>query len=67
MLEDSKEVIKEGQNLEKATEEITNSMNNMALSADQVNSAVRNVNELTNRTREGIETLMQEVSQFKVE
>jgi methyl-accepting chemotaxis protein len=67
MLEDSKEVIKEGQNLEKATEEITNSMNNMALSADQVNAAVHNVNELTNRTREGIDTLMQEVSQFKVD
>jgi methyl-accepting chemotaxis protein len=67
MLEGSKEVIKESQNLEKITQEITGGMNEMASSADQVNAAVGHVNELSNKTREGIDSLMQEISRFKVE
>jgi hypothetical protein len=39
----------------------------MALGADQVNIAVHNVNDLTNKTREGINSLLKEVSRFKVE
>jgi len=67
MLVGSKEVINESQNLEKVTQEITGSMNEMASGADQVNIAVHNVSEMTVKNREGISTLMKEVSRFKVE
>jgi methyl-accepting chemotaxis protein len=42
-------------------------MNEMASGADQVNVAVHNVNEISAKNHEGIETLMREVSRFKVE
>ena len=67
MLEGAKEVIQESKNLEKATAEITNGMNEMAVGADQINTAVHHVNELTNKTREEIELLIKEVSRFKVD
>jgi len=67
MLEGSKEVMKESQNLERVTQEITGGMNEMASGADQVNIAVTHVNEISIRNRTGIETLMKEVSRFKVE
>jgi len=67
MLNGSKEVIRESQNLEKATQEITSGMNEMASGAEQVNIAVNHVNEISSKNRESIETLMREVSRFKVE
>jgi len=67
MLEGSKEVIKESHNLEKVTQEITGGMNEMATGADQVNIAVHNVNEMTQKNREAIDSLLKEVSRFKVE
>jgi methyl-accepting chemotaxis protein len=67
MLEGSREVIKEGGNLERATEEITGGMNEMATGADQINIAVNQVNELSSKNREGIDLLVREVSKFKVE
>jgi methyl-accepting chemotaxis protein len=67
MLEGSKEVMQESQNLEKATQEITGGMNEMASGANQINDAVNNVKELCGKTREGIDILLDEVSQFKVE
>jgi methyl-accepting chemotaxis protein len=67
MLEGSKEVIKESQDLEKATQEITGGINEMASGADQINVAVHHVNEISGKNREGIETLIREVSRFKVE
>jgi methyl-accepting chemotaxis protein len=66
MLEGSKEVINESKNLEMATQEITNGMNEMVTGADQVNIAIHNINDMTNKNREGINTLMREVSRFKV-
>ena len=66
MLEGAKEVIQESGNLEKATQEITSGMNEMASGADQINVAVHHVNEISNKNREGIEILIQEVSRFKV-
>jgi len=66
MREGSKEVIQESKNLERATQEITQGMNEMALSADQVNNAVHNVNDLSNKNREGISVLVRAISQFKV-
>jgi len=67
MLEGSKEVVNESQNLEKVTQEITGGMNEMAIGADQVNLAVNHVNDISAKNREGINTLMKEVSRFKVE
>jgi len=67
MLEGSKEVIHESENLEKVTQEITSGMNEIASGADQVNVAVNHVNEISGQNREGIDTLLREVSRFKVE
>jgi methyl-accepting chemotaxis protein len=67
MLDGSKEVMNESQNLEKVTQEITGGMNEMASGADQVNIAVHNVNDISNKNREGIENLIREVSRFKVD
>jgi methyl-accepting chemotaxis protein len=66
MLEGAKEVIQESNNLEKATQEITGGMNEMAIGADHVNAAVNHVNGISGKNREGIDTLMREVSRFKV-
>ena len=67
MLDGSKEVITESQNLERATQEITGGMNEMASGAEQINIAVNHVNEISTKNREGIETLLREVSKFKTE
>ncbi|MDR0301445.1 MAG: methyl-accepting chemotaxis protein, partial [Treponema sp.] len=67
MLDGSKEVMHESQNLEKVTQEITGGMNEMASGAEQINVAVNQVNEISNKNREGIDTLMREVSKFKVD
>jgi methyl-accepting chemotaxis protein len=67
MLEGSKEVINESCNLEKATREITAGMSEMASGADQINIAVNHINEISSRNRENIESLIREVSRFKVE
>jgi len=67
MLVGAKEVIQESNNLEKATQEITGGMNEMATGADQINLAIHHVNEISNKNREGINTLIKEVSRFKVD
>jgi methyl-accepting chemotaxis protein len=67
MQEGANEVIVESQNLEKATQEITSGMNEMALGAEQINIAVHHVSEISSKNREGINTLIKEVSRFKVE
>ena len=67
MSEGTQEVIRESKNLEKATQEITGGMNEMASGADQINSAVHEVNDLCGRNQESIELLVQEVSRFKVD
>jgi len=67
MLDGSKEVMHESKNLEGETQEITSGMNEMATGAEQVNLAVNQVNEISVKNREGIESLMTEVSRFKVE
>jgi len=67
MLVGSQEVMKESQNLEKVTQEITGGMNEMASGAEQMNNAVHNVNNISGKNRDAINTLMKEVSRFKVE
>jgi len=66
MLDGAKEVIHESVNLEKATQEITFGMNEMASGADQINIAVHHVNEISIKNRESIDSLLKEVSRFKV-
>jgi len=66
MLEGSKEVMNESRNLERVTQEITGGMNEMASGADQVNIAVNHVNEISGKNREAIDSLIKEVSRFKV-
>jgi methyl-accepting chemotaxis protein len=67
MLNGSQEVLHESQNLEKVTQEITGGMNEMATGADQINLAVNNVNDMTSKNRDAINSLIKEVSRFKVE
>ncbi|MCL1814771.1 MAG: methyl-accepting chemotaxis protein [Treponema sp.] len=67
MLEGSTEVIRESNELEKATQEISSGINEMASGAEQMNVAVHHVNELSGKTREGIENLIKEVERFKVD
>ena len=66
MLDGSKEVIKESKNLEEVTMEITVGISEMAAGTAQVNTAVSSVNNLTNKNRENISSLVQAVSRFKV-
>jgi methyl-accepting chemotaxis protein len=66
MLGEAQEVIKESNNLERATQEITSGMNEMVIGAEQINIAINRVNEISGKNREGIETLIKEVSRFKV-
>jgi len=67
MLEGAKEVIQESNNLERATQEITGGMNEIASGAAEINVAVHHVNGISAKNREGIDTLIREVSRFKVE
>ena len=67
MLEGSREVMNESQNLEKLTQEITGGMNEMATGAEQVNIAVNQVSDMSSKNSEAIDTLLKEVSRFKVE
>jgi len=63
----SSQVINESLNLEKITQEIEGGMNEMSTGAEQINIAVNNVNGMTQKNREAVDTLMQEVSKFKVD
>ena len=67
MLEGSTEVIRESKDLERATQEIASGINEMASGADQINVSVNHVNELSSKNRDGIETLINEVSRFRVD
>jgi len=42
-------------------------MNEMASGAEQINIAVHQVNDLSGKNRDGINSLVKEVSRFKVE
>jgi methyl-accepting chemotaxis protein len=50
-----------------ATQEITNGMNEMAIGANEINTAVTCVNEISGQNKESIDALVEEVSRFKVE
>jgi methyl-accepting chemotaxis protein len=67
MLEGAKEVIDESERLEKATQEITSGMNEMTHGVEHINLAVNHVNDISSKNREAINTLLKEVSRFKVD
>ena len=52
--------------LDDLTRIITESMNEMASGAVQINNAVQEVNALTQKNKQSIEALASEVSKFKV-
>jgi methyl-accepting chemotaxis protein len=59
--------MKESKRLEHITEEISQGMQEMAAGADQINTAVVRVNDISIENKRQIEALMGEVSHFKVE
>ncbi|AEF81838.1 methyl-accepting chemotaxis protein [Leadbettera azotonutricia] len=67
MLDGSKDVINESKNLEMLTQEISNGMGEMAVGADLINESVSRVAEISIANKEHIDTLVAEVSKFKVE
>jgi methyl-accepting chemotaxis protein len=67
MQTNSAEVITESKNLGNITEEVSGGMNEMATGADQINIAVTRVNEISTHNKENIDTLVSEVSKFKVD
>jgi methyl-accepting chemotaxis protein len=67
MLEGSNEVIHESKNLEAVTQQITNGINEIATGAEQINGALSKVSEISAINKEYINTLVKEVSRFKVE
>ena len=66
MLQNTNEVIRESENLEKATQEIECGMSEMASGANQINVAVNHVNDINGKNRHGIDNLTGEISRFKV-
>jgi methyl-accepting chemotaxis protein len=61
-----KEVLSETDSVEKITTEITCGMNEMTKGAEQINSAVLRVNEISRENKRNIETLSGAVSKFRV-
>ncbi|MDR2633267.1 MAG: hypothetical protein LBC51_06545 [Treponema sp.] len=66
MLEGSKQVIAGSHNLGRVTEEISGSVNEMVVGAEQINRSVEQVNEISKDNRNQIDALLREVSKFKV-
>jgi len=66
MLKGGEGVAEEMQKLDGLTRVITESMNEMASGAVQINNAVQEVNEITQKNKTSIEALASEVSKFKV-
>ena len=66
MLKGGEGVAEEMRKLDDLTRVITESMNEMASGAVQINNAVQEVNEITQKNKRSIEALSLEVSKFKV-
>ena len=65
MLKGGEGVAQEMRRLDDLTRIITMSMNEMAAGAGQINNAVQEVNEITQKNKRNIERLASEVSKFK--
>ena len=66
MLKGGEGVAAEMRKLDNLTRIITGSMNEMASGAVQINNAVQEVNEITQKNKQSIENLAAEVEKFKV-
>ncbi|MDR2536740.1 MAG: methyl-accepting chemotaxis protein, partial [Treponema sp.] len=66
MLGNSREVIRESKTLERLTEEIGNGIQEIASGAEQIDTAVNRVNDISVENKKQIEQLITEVSRFKV-
>ncbi|MBQ9238296.1 MAG: HAMP domain-containing protein [Treponema sp.] len=66
MLKSGEHVAQEMQTLDGLTRVITDSMNEMSSGAIQITNAVQEVHEITQKNKESIENLVQEVNKFKV-
>ena len=66
MLQGSREVMKETEMLSRITEEVNDSISEMASGAEEISLAVNKVNDISRENKESIETLIREVSRFKV-
>lgn len=66
MLKGGKEMAKEMNKLDDLTRVITDSMNEMAAGASQINNAIQEVSQITEKNRESIGNLADEVKKFKV-
>ena len=66
MLKGSEGVAEEMRKLDNLTRVITDSMNEMASGAVQINNAVQEVNGITQQNKRSIENLVAEVSKFKI-
>jgi len=66
MLANSDLVSQEMKRLGEMSDTIANSMNEMASGAVQISNAVQEVNEITQKNKQSIDTLANEVSKFKV-
>jgi methyl-accepting chemotaxis protein len=67
ILTGSKEVIREGKNLEFLTADLTCGMNEVAAGMDQINTAVIRIRESSGENKQSIDTLIREIMKFKVE
>jgi len=66
MLKGGEGVAAEMQKLDSLTRVITESMNEMASGAIQINNAIQEVNEITQKNKRSIENLAEEVEKFKI-
>jgi methyl-accepting chemotaxis protein len=66
MLEKSQEVIEESKKLERISGEIQDGMQEMASGAEQIDTAVNRVNDISEENKKQIERLILEVSRFKI-
>ena len=66
MLKGGEGVVSEMHNLSNLTHIITDSMNEMAAGAMQINSSVQEVHEIAQKNKQSIEALAKEVSKFKL-
>jgi methyl-accepting chemotaxis protein len=67
MLAGSKEIIKESRNLERVTSEVSDAINEMSGGTEEVNRAVNRVSDLSVDNKQHINTLVNEISKFKVD
>ena len=67
MTSESREVLKQSDDLKRISGEVANSMDEMNASAKQINNAVNRVNEISQENKESIGALSEEMARFKME